>query len=339
MPRGAGTAVRGLTVIRRLAPAAVGAALGLGVLGSCGYFVRDVSIFYMKADAALDGKNIKIEIARSFVEKYKDTVAISTLMTVDKAMKKPNSRLMDGDLHFAGRAPAIGLPTVAEIANAASAQNAVDLVRRLDGTGRRVKIEGVWRIWAEHAGRAKEEQGEDLDPDSSENPGHVFEIHPVMKIDDIKLSETFRTIRGFKPGGARKTFGIYQNVGCKITVKPGVISFVTRKGVDNNVEFILEVVDGRQVRVEGGRFVMAAARDLDGDLLVDRLRMVFADDTPPERAVRRLRRGGRLHVYGLPRISLSEIWRRVKDAARDPSLLDRPLPYEIIIQGIYTDQK
>lgn len=316
------------------------AALGLlfAAFGGCAAFVRDVAIFYMKGNADLAGKEIEIEIARSFIEKYKDRVDISTFMTIDKSMRKPNMRLMDGDLHFAGRSREIGLPTVAEIANAASAPAATGLVHRLDGTGRSVKIQGVWRVWAEHAGRAKEEQGRPVDEEGSENPGHVFEIHPVMRIDDMKLGGTFRTIRGFKAGEARHTFGIYQNVGCKITVKPNAISFVTRKGVDNNVEFIMEITGSRQFRVEGGRFVIASARDLSGELLVEGLRMVFADDTPPERRVRTLKPGARLHVYALPRISLAEIWRRAMGADKDPALLDKPLPYEMIIQGVYENE-
>ena len=315
--------------------AAISLAALLGAAG-CGYVVRDAEILLMKANAELAGRDIEIEIDNAFIEKYKDRVNIETSLVIDRAMKEPNSRLLDGDLHFAGRSPAIGLPVVAEIANAASVRRAVDLVRRLDGTGRPVKISGVWRLWAEHAGRAKEEQGEDVDPAASENPNHVFEIHPVTKLGEIRLLDTFRTIGGgFKPGEARHTFGIFQDVGCKITAKPKSVSFVTRKGVDNNVEFILEVADGRQIEVEGGRFVVAAVRDLDGNLVVERLRMVFADDTPPERAVKRLQKGGRLRVYGLPRISLSEVWRRVQGSTRDPALLEKNLPYEIIVQGVY----
>ena len=101
----------------------------------------------------------------------------------------------------------------------------------------------------------------------------------------------------------------------------------------------MEIVDDRQIEVPGGRFVIASARDLKGDLLVDRLRMVFADDTPPEDAVRHLKRGARLRVYGLPRINLEEISRRVRGSRADPSLLTKSLPYEIIIQGVYEEAK
>jgi hypothetical protein len=124
-----------------------------------------------------------------------------------------------------------------------------------------------------------------------------------------------------------------------ITVKPKTVSIVTRKGLYNDVEFLMEITDARQIVVPGGRFVIASAMDMKGNLLVKRLRMVFAKDTPPEKAVRLLKRGARLHVYGLPRMDFAEVSRRVRVSQKEPALLVRPLPYEIIIQGVYTDDK
>ena len=310
-----------------------------GILGGCAYLAREAMIVYLKVNTEFSPKEIDIEIDKSFLEKYKNRVGITTTFTVDKSMQNPQSRLLDGDLHMAGRAPEVGLPVVAEIANAASFTKATDLVHAAERAGRPLKISGVWRIWAEHAKRAEEVQGEPLDPARSENPGHVFEVHPVTRINEIKLLESFRPIKGFLPGDASKTFGIYENVECTLKVKPGAISIITRTGIYNNVGFIMEIVDNRQIEVPGGRFVIASARDLKGDPLVGRLRMVFADDTPPEDAVRHLKRGDRLRVYGLPRINLEEISRRVRGSRADPALLTKPLPYEIIIQGVYEEAK
>jgi hypothetical protein len=114
---------------------------------------------------------------------------------------------------------------------------------------------------------------------------------------------------------------------------------VTRKGLYNDVEFLMEIADERQIEVPGGRFVIASAMDMKGNLLVKRLRMVFASGTPPEKAVRLLKRGDRLHVYGLPRMDFAEVSRRVRGSRTDPSLLAKPLPYEIIIQGVFKDEK
>ncbi len=59
-----------------------------------------------------------LELNKSFIEKYKNKLTISVRYTVDAAHKRPNPANKDGDMHVAGRAPEIGLPTVAEIQNA-----------------------------------------------------------------------------------------------------------------------------------------------------------------------------------------------------------------------------
>ena len=63
--------------------------------------------------------------------------------------------------------------------------------------------------------------------------------------------------------------------------------------------------------------------------------MVFAAGTPPELAVKRLGRGDRLHVYGMPRLNFAEISRRVRESERTPAVLTGTVPYEIIVLGMY----
>jgi hypothetical protein len=311
----------------------------MSVLTSCAFLGRVWTIAFMKATDQFSAKEIEIEINTSFLEKYKDRVTITATFTVDKAMQNPAKGMFDGDLHLSGRAPEIDLPVVAEIANGASEKKATGLVHAVEGTGKTLKISGVWRIWPEHGGSAKAEQGKPVPASESVNPGHVFEIHPVTRINKLGLLNSFRPVEGFMPGDAHATFDIYEKAECKLTVKPKTISMVTQKGLYNDVEFLMEVIDNKQIKVPGGRFVIASARDLKGNLLVERLRMIFVKDTPPERAVRLLKRGGRLHVFGLPRVDFAEVSRRVKGSQKDPALLVKPLPYEIIILGVFKDAK
>jgi hypothetical protein len=311
----------------------------MGVLGGCAYLVRSATLVYLNVNAMFSSQEIEIELNKSFIEKYKDRVSITATFTVDKARQNPIARMFDGDFHMAGRAPEVALPVVAEIANGASAKKAIDLVHGAEGTGKPLKISGVWRIWPEHGGGEKQEQGEPLLAMESDNPSHVFEIHPVTRINDVEVLHTFTPIEGFMGGDAHNCFEIYEKVECTLTVKPKTVSMVTHKGLRNDVEFLMEITDSRQIVVPGGRFVIASARDLKGNLLVKRLRMVFAKDTPPERAVRLLKRGDRLHVFGLPRVDFAEVSRRVRGSQKDPALLVKPLPYEIIIQGVYKDKK
>jgi hypothetical protein len=320
-------------------PAAAALFLLIGVLNGCAYLVRSATIVYLNVNGMFSSQEIVIEINKSFIEKYKDRVGITATFTVDKARQNPIARIFDGDFHMAGRAPEVALPVVAEIANGASAKKAIDLVHGAEGTGRPLKISGVWRIWPEHGGGAKQEQGEPLLAMESDNPSHVFEIHPVTRINDVEVLDTFRPIEGFMGGDAHACFEIYDKAECTLTVKPKTVSILTHKGLRNDVEFLMEITDGRQIVVPGGRFVIASARDLKGNLLVERLRIVFAAGTPPERAVRLLKRGDRLHVFGLPRVDFAEISRRAKSSKTNPALLVKPLPYEIIIQGVYRDKK
>ena len=144
-------------------PSALAAAalfLLIGVLSGCAFLVREATIVYLNVNGMFSAKEIEIEINKSFIEKYKDRVGITATFTVDKAMQNPIARMFDGDLHMAGRAPEIALPVVAEIANGASAKKATDLVHGAEGTGRPLKISGVWRIWPEHAGKRKRGAGD-----------------------------------------------------------------------------------------------------------------------------------------------------------------------------------
>jgi hypothetical protein len=303
----------------------------------CGLIVRQATIAYISINSHFSPKEVEIEINKSFIEEYKNRVAIHTTFTVDKAMASPLPAVLDGDLHFAGRASQVALPIVAEIANANDQKAAIDLVHGAEGTNKLLKVAGVWRIWPEHAGSAEEDQGKPLAPLGTYRPDHVFEIHPVTQINGVRLLGSFTPVRGFKPGGAQRTFELFAKVPCTLRVKPKTVSIVTETGLYNDVEFIMKLADDPQLVVADGRFVIASAMDLDGKMLVERIRMVFTKGTPPEQAVRLLKQGARLHVCGIPRLDFAEISRRVRDYRTNPALLTKTLPYEIDVLGFYAN--
>src|SRR5216684_3286397 len=207
-------------------------------LTGCGLIVRQAMIAYIEVDSKISPRHVTIEINRPFIEKYQNRVGIHTTFTIDKAMPSPYPPPLDGDLHFAGRAPQVALPIVAEIANAKDEKEAVGVVNRAAGTGRALRVSGVWRIWPEHAGHAKEQQGKPLPAFDADNPAHVFEIHPATRIHGLSLLRTFKTVSGFVPGDAERTFGIFQKVPCTLSVRPTTVSIVTETGVYNDVEFV-----------------------------------------------------------------------------------------------------
>ena len=288
----------------------------------------------MKVAALFAAKEVGIELNRSFIERFKDRVTITANFTVDAVASVPNSKQFDGDLHMAGRAPEIGLTVVLEIANAASHVRATNLIHHAADNGKPLLVAGVWRIWPEHGGGEGEVQEDSVAPAATPFADHFFEIHPATRIQNIDLLDSFTPVGGYRPGSARRTLGIFEKATVRLRVTPKTIGLVAQHGLYNDVHFIMEVAEDTQVVVPDGRFVMASARELTGELVVERLRMVFVKGTPPERAVRGLKRGDRLHVWGLPRVNFAEVARRAAKM-EGTGEVEGSLPYEIIVVGVY----
>jgi hypothetical protein len=87
-----------------------------------------------------------LELNRSFIEEFKNKFTVSATYIVDAAHKRPNPAKADGDMHVAGRAAEIGLATVAEIQNAKDVPDAVNAVKRVEGSGQTIALSGVWHI-------------------------------------------------------------------------------------------------------------------------------------------------------------------------------------------------
>jgi len=309
----------------------------LGVHG-CAEVIREAKTSYVNVKSAIGSSEIEITLENSFVERYKNRATIDVAFTVDKSDRRPHPAVLDGDLHIAGRAPKIGLPIVAEIKNAAQDPGAVDLIRSVSGSAEPLRLVGAWRLWPEHFGTAPEVQGEYLPPGELTNPDHVFEIHPVTRVDYKNLLDSLRPVEGYRPGRADTVFRSLQGIQCRIVPTEITTTIVTAKGQLNDVEFLLEIAEEARQVAEDGSFVQATVFDLQGNQLAERVRMVFLKDTPPERALSGLRRGTRLHAFGLPRIDLSTVSWRVRNSKDNPELLNLTLPYEIVVVGVYTDR-
>ncbi len=310
--------------------------LALGVQG-CAAAARIAAEEYVLVRSAVSGSTVSITLDEEFVERYRDRVTIDVPFTVDRADILPHPAFIDGDFHIAGRAPGIGLPIVAEIKNAASEKKTLAEVRKAAGTGRPIRLSGAWRLWSEHVGGREFVQGAEVSVIETTNPDHVFEIHPVTGVGDESLLGSLHPPKGYGPASAEVAFGNFEAVKCTIIPKGETITIMIPKGQINDAEFLMEIAEGGQRVVEDGRFVDAAVLDLKGKRILRKARMVFVKDSPPEKMVKALGRGSRLHVYGIPRFDLSEISKRAKEGRSDPKLLDLNLPYEIVILGVYGD--
>ncbi len=310
-------------------------ALALASLPACAVVFQQANVAYVELMAEFSPAEVRIEIHKSFIARLMNRATMDVEFVVEQANRAPFPAFIDGDLHFAGRSPQVGLPVVGEIINAAEEKAVIDLVHEAQKSAKPLALSGVWRIWPEHAGNGVEVQGQGGPPTESANPDHVFEIHPVTAIAGVSLLNSFHPVEGFRPGAPALVIPSLEKVHARLTVRHGDVVIATQKGLFNDLGFIMEVADERQRVTADARFVTASLLDTDGSVLGRGRRMVFVRDTAPERAVRGLGRGARLHVYGMPRIDLSEIHRRLEESWRQPSLLDEHLPYEVVILGVF----
>lgn len=293
---------------------------------------------------------IRLTLQNSFIEQLADRGTIDTTFTIDHAHAKPNSPAKDGDMHIAGRAPEIGLPCVAELMNARFESDELKIVKKHSGTGETVRVTGAWRLWAEHADPVPQIQklgtiGSGPFPGGT-NPPHLFEIHPVLSMNDESSATGWVPIEGFKTKDAHDAFTRYENIRCKITPKSGGNTEIrTSMAGYNYVEFKLELDDdenGHEMQ-DGSRSYFCKTRDLDGDLLVRKVRAVFIKETEPFDVVKQAPKHKVLHVLGIPRISLALVKWRVEKSKEDPAdedfqdVLEWNLPYEMIIVGVYDE--
>jgi hypothetical protein len=285
--------------------------------------------------AAAARAEITIVLQNDFIEEYKRRVTIDTAYTVDMAHKQPNPPAKDGDLHAAGRADEVKLPIVAEIMNARDDPQAVKIIHDAEAGGQKVALSGAWRIWCEHGGDSEQIQGAALQPFTTTNPPHVFEVHPITKLNDHDLLPTLKPIGGFQTKDASEAFTKYEGIRCEIIPGADTTTLVTTMAGYNYVEFIMEI-NSQPLEVADGVMVMCKVRDLEDELLVQNRRMVLVKDSEVERKTRGKPVGTKLHVLGLPRIDLSLVSWRVKAAAAGrQEVLKWGLPYEIILVGFY----
>lgn len=280
---------------------------------------------------------IQITLQNSFIEKYKNRATLDATFTVDKAHRRPNPAAQDGDLHAAGRAPEIGLASVAEVMNAAAQPEALDLIHQAEGGGQPLAMRGVWRLWCEHGGDSQHVQGEALQPFTTTNPPHVFELHPLLRVADQDLAGSFRPIDGFTYKDASQAFHAYEQLSSHITTGDGTTTITTRMAGFNYVELVIRLDEEPIHVLPDGLTVKAAILDIGGDLLVSERRMVAVAGTVPYTRIKALHKGDALHVVGVPRIDLSVVAWRVANASRVAGVLDWSLPYEIVLVAAFDD--
>ena len=277
---------------------------------------------------------IEISLRKTFIDSLKNSISINSDYFVVKAHKSANPGSKDGDLHVAGYDNIIGMATVAEIMNAKKYKAALKVIHDNEGKNTPVPMHGAWRIWCEHPGSEgsfKQGKKSAMNNITTTNPDHAFEIHPVLSVGDNDLTPSLKKITGFKYKDVTNAFNAYSNVRCKLKEKGDHIVIQTNGIGYNYVDFWIEIVDTSQFVVSDGRFVMCSVMDKNGEVLVSKMRMAFPLNSPAEKKVRTKQQGDKMHVVGIPRISLALVAYRISHADDFENILEWNLPMEMII--------
>jgi hypothetical protein len=280
-------------------------------------------------------------LSSKFVDKVKNTATISISLEVDEHLETPHrvgASGDDGDVHMAGRSAQVRLPMVAEIVNARLEKQSMQLLN--DSTpDSKIAVTGAWRLWFEHPSKETMIQGKPVGKPTDPNPAHVFEVHPITKFGKNSVVDSFVPITNAKGKEyvayqAAKAFPYYESLTSKIEKDSTSISIESGRGVLNYAEFILELT-AKPKEVDDGYFALAKVFDVSEEedpVIPDARRMVFVKGTAPADAVKKMKKGGRLHVLGIPRINLAEV-----SAVKADGPVEMNLPYEMIIVAVFPE--
>jgi hypothetical protein len=279
----------------------------------------------------------ELRLKRAWVKKYADRASITVTMDVRKSHTTPHtisSSGNDGDLHFAGEADGVGLPFVAEVVNArGTAEKPADAAIVAAWKNQTpIEVTGAWRLWFEHPADSQVQGGGSPFSPNTPNPDHSFEIHPVSRVGQIDVGQSFTRIPGYTAYSADTAFPYFDK--CRIVVKASHsgISIRSKRVVYNYVTFEIALVEAPR-EVSDGRFVHATILGKDGDEATPKpRRMVFVRGTAAYDAAKNAVQGDHLTVLGIPRIDLSELLKMISKHGTEQ--FEAELPYEMIIVGV-----
>ena len=283
--------------------------------------------------------DVTLALNKTFVNKIKNKATVTTNLNVDAHPNTPHAIKNsgdDGDIHMAGIDSVFKLPLVAEIINARLEAAAMKKLKE-SSPEQALNVSGVWRIWFEHLGKNDQIQGKPVPVPASSNPDHLCEIHPITKFGGLDVLDSFVEIKGYEAYTAAKAFPFYDDIDATIQASNTAITITSSQSKYNYTEFVIELA-GKPKDVGDGYLVLAHVFDkdnLDEPVTSDVRRMVFAKGTPPVEKLLALPKGEKLHVLGIPRVNLAEVFAIA--SKHDKNAVDVKLPYEMIVAAILPD--
>ncbi len=288
--------------------------------------------------------DITVALTKGFVKKYRDKATIPTTFRVDKSHASPNTigtGSEDGDIHVAGRDSVVKLPMVAEIINGKRESDTFAFLKSLSA-GQSVPMVGVWRLWFEHPGHEDQIMGQTVPAPTNTNPDHIFEFHPVASFGDFNCLDSFVPIEDesaeFRGYPAEKAFTAYEKRPGTITTSNTAIMITSNKAAYNYVEFDMKLT-GKPKDVGDGYIVFANVFNAGAPASAEPLteqprRMIFVKNSEPGNKIATMKKGDKLHVLGIPRVNLNEVYALATGLQGHEEYSEGGLPYEIIIVAL-----
>ncbi len=182
-----------------------------------------------------------------------------------------------------------------------------------------------------------------MKPATGTNPDHIFELHPLAEFAGFNCLDSFLPIvnnvnnptKEFRGYNATKAFTAYEGLQATITRTNTAIMITSNKAGLNYAEFEMKL-GGKPKDVGDGYIVFAKVYDVgspDEPVVEDNRRMIFVKGSPPADAVKNLKKGDKLHVVGIPRVNLNQVFAIASNLNGDEEYSD-VLPYEMIVVAV-----
>lgn len=287
----------------------------------------------LAGQAIAQDQKTRLILSASFVNELKNRATVVSRMKVLKITPRSGSQ-EDGDIHIYGQDDQVGLNTVAEVINAhMDAQKpAVKFFRSKEANQETVSVEGVWRMWCEHGGRVEHRQGVMKNPEDLE---HVYEIHPVTRVDNFDLTGSFIACKERNSyTEAKKAFAHYDRLKCSLKRSDDSIYIALSGARYNYARFNIKVPEKIKDGVDCVMWYSDVYDASGAKLPGDSIRIIVVKGTRSYTDLIAKSPGKMITVIGEPRLNLDRIYRILEAQPKKNEYSEYVLPYEMIITAV-----
>jgi len=167
-------------------------------------------------------------------------------------------------------------------------------------------------------------------------------------LDDFDLGDTFTRIKDkttgkeFKYKGAAKAFDAFNSHECSIRGSGSKVTVETKAIGYNYIRFRVRLNEKPQHQLDDGGLSFFGSVFPAGTGSIDNIeaplsgktRFILAPGTKPLTTLQSKNAGDVVEVIGLPRLSFALVSWRVEHGQQDPAVLERSIPYEIVILAV-----